>query len=609
MAVEFGRTFAKSTQRGRATIVRRNLVLAMGLCCITRLGWVAYSIAYLNEATGKYVDLIVHADSETSKFILGRMSLAAYFFIGFMVGYQWAMIGNSNNMQRHAFKAVGGLVLLVHGVLTFMWVGIERNSTQREGMPIYETSIHFITASTLLLAVGLMCGFIKFSTVLSESAHSSVSSHDAGLQKKVTLRVMVLIASTLTRTVMFLYRPISGSFLDQPYYPFLFYYIPEVLLVLVVYCSMPDTILQSISCGKCCAAEDALHTPYEDPRLQDSPRRVVLFSFQNGQELVVHRRPGETIPAALEAWISADLWREVLEAYNDETKVAVDQCRHVRVKPDTLITWLCLTLPLLVFTPIMSYRLYRATQKEAALAALLIRQTRAAQQKCSALLRLTQVSCNCTIVDEIEQHYPFRRTNLVCLELCHPLPDFDAAARQPPLTRQPTLPRQPLPPLARQTSLKESAHRIRQQSVSSGHVPCLLHVRKIDPREDQGNIRVLQVPLARTSLNQDDCFILDAGAKIYTWFGKYSSPHEKHKCNTHAENVEAERNGKSKVLFYEDDEESFWAYLGGRGPIQEAADAGVRIPREQPLPLLRIGASGHQLPPPPPPQLHTSRHR
>ena len=437
MAVETGRTFAKEQkEKGRATIVRRNLFVAMGLCCLSRLGWVLYSISYLDDATAQYVNVIFHAESETSKFLFGRVSLAAYFFIGFMVGYQWAMINNKSQVQRHIFKAVGGVVLLVHGILTCMWVGLERYQPEREGMPIYETSVHFITASSLLLAVGLMIGFIKFSTVLSESSSSSVSSQDAGLQKKVTLRVMVLVASTLTRTVMFLYRPISKKFLPEPYYPFLFYYIPEVLLVLVVYCSMPDTVLQRISCGKCCDSEDERHEPYDDPRLRDSPRRIVLFSLRDGHELVVHKRPGENIPAALEAWISAPLWHEVLEAYNNATKEAVEQCRHVRVKPDTLITWWCLTLPLLLFTPILSYRLYRATQKETALAALLIKVTRDAQQKCSALLRLTQVSCNCMLVDEMEQHYPFRRTKHVCLELVHPFTDFDAIVPPPPPPRR-----------------------------------------------------------------------------------------------------------------------------------------------------------------------------
>ena len=267
LAIEFARTFFTQTQTScpsprpalvrqkaadRATIVRRNLVLAMWICCVTRLVWSLYSIIYLDESTGKYVDLIAHPGDESVKFVFGRLCLGAYFFITLMIAYQFAFIASRNTIHQHAAKVAGGLVLLVHVTLTFLWVALERDEPVKEWKPIYETSVHFITASTLLLALLLLMSWAIFSKVISKSSQSSASSLDTGLQARVTIRVTVLSASAILRTVMFLYRPITHQYLPDPCYPFFFYYIPEVLLVVVVYGSMPDSIVHSLVCANCC---------------------------------------------------------------------------------------------------------------------------------------------------------------------------------------------------------------------------------------------------------------------------------------------------------------------------------------------------------------------
>merc|ERR1712054_278224 len=69
------------------------------------------------------------------------------------------------------------------------------------------------------------------------------------------------------------------------------------------------------------------------------------------------------------------------------------------------------------------------------------------------------------------------------------------------------------------------------------YISKLLIVKKVG-----SNMRIHQMPLARSSLNDGDCFILDAGLQIYTWFGSSSSPFEKNKCNMVAENMEGQRN-------------------------------------------------------------------
>lgn len=104
----------------------------------------------------------------------------------------------------------------------------------------------------------------------------------------------------------------------------------------------------------------------------------------------------------------------------------------------------------------------------------------------------------------------------------------------------------------------------------------LLQVRKTA----KGSIRVTEVPRARDSLNEGDCFVLDAGAKIYIWEGKDASPYEKNKANMVAENMEAERDGKATATH--DLDESFWMMLGGKGPIKGADEVDDRPPPLQP---------------------------
>lgn len=82
------------------------------------------------------------------------------------------------------------------------------------------------------------------------------------------------------------------------------------------------------------------------------------------------------------------------------------------------------------------------------------------------------------------------------------------------------------------------------------------------------DVHVDHMPLQRSSLNQNDSFILDVGTKIYVWNGAASSGFEKCKANLVAENWEGQRNGRCTTTH--DIDERFWKLLGGEGPI--AAD-------------------------------------
>jgi gelsolin len=94
------------------------------------------------------------------------------------------------------------------------------------------------------------------------------------------------------------------------------------------------------------------------------------------------------------------------------------------------------------------------------------------------------------------------------------------------------------------------------------YVPRLLHVSK---QAGSKVVRVRQVELALSSLNQGDAFVLDAGTKVYVWFGENSSAFEKAKAGNVQSNLIGERHGKAVKGDEETDE--FWEYFGGRGEI------------------------------------------
>jgi len=105
------------------------------------------------------------------------------------------------------------------------------------------------------------------------------------------------------------------------------------------------------------------------------------------------------------------------------------------------------------------------------------------------------------------------------------------------------------------------------------YVTKLMHVK------GKKNIRVKQVPLDITSLNQGDVFILDAGLTIYVWNGPDSSRWERIKaCEVARRIKDEERGGRAQLKIIEDKWEThggFFRALGTTpGPITTAEEAG-----------------------------------
>jgi hypothetical protein len=79
-------------------------------------------------------------------------------------------------------------------------------------------------------------------------------------------------------------------------------------------------------------------------------------------------------------------------------------------------------------------------------------------------------------------------------------------------------------------------------------------------------VRVSQVPLALSSLNKGDVFILDAGLKIYLFNGPTSNNFERAKGVETAQHLkDDERGGRAEIILVHEQAEDpdFWAHFGG----------------------------------------------
>lgn len=92
-------------------------------------------------------------------------------------------------------------------------------------------------------------------------------------------------------------------------------------------------------------------------------------------------------------------------------------------------------------------------------------------------------------------------------------------------------------------------------------------------------VRVAQVPLAASSLNNSDAFILDAGLTLYHWNPARASPFEKMRASTIREKIQAERDGEPEEVIIEGDEiddvPQVWEMLGEKGDIPDEGEKEV----------------------------------
>lgn len=108
--------------------------------------------------------------------------------------------------------------------------------------------------------------------------------------------------------------------------------------------------------------------------------------------------------------------------------------------------------------------------------------------------------------------------------------------------------------------------------------------------------RVSEVPLAVSSLNSGDCFILDKGLHLYQMNGAKSSSGERIKASQLAQAIKNEREGRSTVHVAEEGDSDkdfwppFWEAFGGPGPISSEAssDSAATVQSEHTRRLMRL---------------------
>lgn len=112
------------------------------------------------------------------------------------------------------------------------------------------------------------------------------------------------------------------------------------------------------------------------------------------------------------------------------------------------------------------------------------------------------------------------------------------------------------------------------RKVSDSDTDKIINLYRVYKKKGQQTTRCFQVPLKCSMLNEGDAFLLDAGSKIYTWFGSSVSAFERSKSASMAHNIKENRLGNCEcILDVEDDNEEFWELLGGKGDIKPAEEA------------------------------------
>jgi len=129
----------------------------------------------------------------------------------------------------------------------------------------------------------------------------------------------------------------------------------------------------------------------------------------------------------------------------------------------------------------------------------------------------------------------------------------------------------------------------------------------VEPTKDQPHLyrikgtekglSLTQVPLAKSSLNKGDSFVLFANSGlVWLWNGESANPDEKARANRLAETMCTD--GTVTVLDQghgDEEDADFWGYLGTDGDIQEADDLDEQVEEFAPL-LFRLSSDPEEEP-------------
>lgn len=104
-----------------------------------------------------------------------------------------------------------------------------------------------------------------------------------------------------------------------------------------------------------------------------------------------------------------------------------------------------------------------------------------------------------------------------------------------------------------------------RKTKSTSFLPTLIQCR------GKSNFFFRQVPLHISSLNKEDCFVLDNDSKIYCWSGSLASSRKKRRMAIFAERIKSEeKKGPTTIVTLDekDEDTTFWSLFGGKELIQ-----------------------------------------
>jgi hypothetical protein len=113
--------------------------------------------------------------------------------------------------------------------------------------------------------------------------------------------------------------------------------------------------------------------------------------------------------------------------------------------------------------------------------------------------------------------------------------------------------------------------------------------RLLQVKGTKKSVRVRQVPIATSSLNSNDVFILDEGLTLYQFNGKTSSAVERAKAAQLIKGIHDQREGRAKIIVCDEGDQdcpAFWAYFGGPQQIKPADDTTDTVAATQNIKVL-----------------------
>jgi hypothetical protein len=190
-------------------------------------------------------------------FIFCRLASALFFCFLLAVVYSWYRIADTTHnparvqIAKQTFVLVGVGSFVVQGLLTGAYVLSPDSKKTGYGNIAYEASMWTTIVLTAFLSVAFLIFGIQIVRGVSESEqHMAKSKSDSNSLRNVGAKILSVAISIgisgAIRIVVYSYKPLTDK--DLPgnfFYPWCFYFIPEVLPTLMFLITSPSSVINS----------------------------------------------------------------------------------------------------------------------------------------------------------------------------------------------------------------------------------------------------------------------------------------------------------------------------------------------------------------------------